>query len=105
MKDNTRIPIGYVCIALAFISWFLMLAWIGSPNEFTIKLEMDNNTKEAIESVEYPIVNYNEPLPQFEFCSVPSKWFDYEGHGFTFKQVNGTCYWLDYAENTWRIMR
>ncbi len=60
MEDNTRTAIGYVCIALVFISWFLMLAWIGSPNEFTIKFEMDNNTKEAVESVEYPIVDIKQ---------------------------------------------
>ena len=65
MKDNTRTAIGYVCIALVFISYFVMVGWIGSPNEFTIKLEMDNNTKEAVESVEYPII---DTQPTEEYC-------------------------------------
>ncbi|KKM97762.1 hypothetical protein LCGC14_1164720 [marine sediment metagenome] len=86
--------VGIICGTLIWINY----------NSWTLRFEMDDNTKEAIESVEYPIVS-NEPLPQFEFCSIPSKWFDEEGHGFTFKQVNGTCYWFDHAENTWRVMR
>ena len=57
MDDNWRIAIGYFCVALVLISVFIGGAWILSPQEFTFKVEMDNNTKEAIESVEYPIVN------------------------------------------------
>lgn len=57
MKDNVRIAIGYFCVALVFISYFLMMAWILSPQEFTVKFEMDDNTREAIESIEYPIVD------------------------------------------------
>ncbi len=60
MEMNTRIAIGYFCVALVIISFFLMIAWIESPNEFTIKFEMDNNTKEAVESVEYPIVDIKQ---------------------------------------------
>ncbi len=68
MKDNTRTAIGYFCTALVFISYFFMMAWILSPQEFTIKLEMDENTREAIESIEYPIVQEVE-----DKCS--SRWF------------------------------
>ncbi len=60
MNDNTRTAIGYICIALVFITWLLLLAWVVSPTEFTFKFEIDNNTKEAIESVEYPIVEYSD---------------------------------------------
>lgn len=57
MKDNTRTTIGYVCIALVIISYILFLAWVSSPNEFTFKIEMDNNTKEAIDSIDYNSIN------------------------------------------------
>ena len=53
MNDNTRTAIRYVCITLMIITWLLLLAWIASPTEFTFKLEMDNNTKVAIESIEW----------------------------------------------------
>ena len=48
------------------ISFFLVvliicssLLWI-NHNSWTLRFEMDNNTREAIESIEYPIANINE---------------------------------------------
>ena len=35
------------------------LLWI-NHNSWTVRFEMDNNTKEAIESIEYPMVNIND---------------------------------------------
>ena len=60
MDDNWRTATGYICIALVFISMYIGGAWVLSPQEFTFKIEMDNNTKEAVESVEYPILDVNE---------------------------------------------
>lgn len=59
MDNNSRTAIGYFCVALVFIAYFLMMSWILSPQEFTWKIEMDNNTKEAIESIEFPNINEN----------------------------------------------
>lgn len=56
MIDNTRKAIGYVCISLVVISWILGGAWIMSPRDFTFKIEMDNNTKDAIESIDYKAI-------------------------------------------------
>ncbi len=67
MDNNWRAAIGYICIALVFIGWFAMMAWIGSPRDFTFKIEMDNNTKEAIESIEYPIIEINSTNDEYEF--------------------------------------
>ena len=53
LSDNARTAIGYVCIALVFISWFGMFYVFALPTEFTWKVEMDNNTKEAIQSINY----------------------------------------------------
>ncbi len=68
MHDNTRTAIGYICIALVFITWLLLLGWIASPSEFIIKFEIDNNTKSAIESIEYPIVEY-ESYNNTNYCA------------------------------------
>lgn len=57
LSDNGRTAIGFACVTLIFIYYFLMLAWSNSPSEFTFKVEIDNNTKEAVESVEYPLVH------------------------------------------------
>ena len=59
MDDNWRIAIGYFCVALVLIAVFIGAAWIMSPQEFTFNIEMDNNTKEAVESIKYPIINQN----------------------------------------------
>ncbi len=59
MDDNWRISIGYICVALVGISFIIGAAWMMSPSEFTIRFEMDDNAKEAIESIEYPIVDIN----------------------------------------------
>ena len=56
MDDNCRIAIGYFCVALVLISVFIGAAWIMSPQEFTFKIEMDNNTKEAFESIDYEAI-------------------------------------------------
>lgn len=56
MKDNTRIAIGYFCIALVFISWSLMIGWLGTPTAFTFRIEMDNNTKDAFQSINYSAI-------------------------------------------------
>lgn len=61
MDDNWRITIGYVCVMLVAISCIFGISWIMSPQEFTFKIEIDNNTKEAVESVEYPIVDIKQP--------------------------------------------
>lgn len=53
MKDNTRTAVGYVCITLVIVSYILFLGWILTPSEFTFKIEMDNNTKEAVESIQW----------------------------------------------------
>lgn len=37
------------------------LLWI-NHNSWTLRFEMDNNTKEAIESIEYPIINEQTKL-------------------------------------------
>ena len=57
MDDNWRIAVGYICAALVLTFFIIGAAWIMSPQEFTFKFEIDNNTKDAIESVEYPIIN------------------------------------------------
>lgn len=57
MDDNCRIAIGYICVALVLSVVFIGGAWIMSPQEFTFKIEMDNNTKEAIESVNYTAIS------------------------------------------------
>jgi hypothetical protein len=61
MNDNWRIAIGYICVMFVAISFILGISWIMSPQEFTFKFEIDNNTKEAVESVEYPIVDIKQP--------------------------------------------
>ena len=53
MDDNWRTAVGYICIALVFITMYLGAAWVMSPSEFTFKIEMDNNTKDAVESIDY----------------------------------------------------
>jgi len=58
MDDNWRTAIGYICIALVFISWFGMFWVLAFPTEFTFKMEMDNNTKEAIESINYSAIQH-----------------------------------------------
>jgi len=70
MKDNTRIAIGYVCIALVIISYFVMIGWIGSPRDFTFKIEMDNNTKDAFQSINYSEINEIQDHPKnlYEDC-------------------------------------
>ena len=55
MDDNWRTSIGYICIMLCVVAWLGLLAWMVTPTEFTFKIEMDNNTRNAIESIEYPI--------------------------------------------------
>lgn len=60
MDDNWRMAIGYVCVMFVAIFCILGISWMMSPQEFTFKIEMDNNTKEAFESIEYPIININE---------------------------------------------
>jgi len=57
MHNNWKTAIGYICIALVFITMYLGAAWVMSPSEFTFKIEMDNNTKEAIESIEWENIN------------------------------------------------
>lgn len=45
-------------------------------NSWTVRFEMDNNTKEAIESVEYPIANINEQPENIcysEICRIDIK--------------------------------
>jgi hypothetical protein len=57
MDDNWRTSIGYICIALVCISWVLGGAWILSPQEFTFKIEIDNNTRDAFESIDYEAIS------------------------------------------------
>lgn len=70
MHNNWRTAIGYICIMLCVVAWLGLLAWIATPTEFTIKIEMDNNTREAIESIEYPIVNYQDNSTNFYDANV-----------------------------------
>ncbi len=83
MKDNTRTAIGYICIALVVIGWLLMMAWIMSPQEFTFKIEMDNNTKEAIESINYTEISNKQPLCYSEKCYFDIKENQIGGCGMT----------------------
>ena len=85
MKDNTRTAIGYVCIALVFISYFVMLGWIGSPRDFTFKIEMDNNTKDAFQSINYSEINEIQEYPNnlYEDC-------EYDGCNYVCEYEDGT---------------
>jgi len=53
LSDNARTAVGYICIALVFISMYIGGAWVLSPQEFTFKIEMDNNTRDAMQSINY----------------------------------------------------
>lgn len=68
LSDNWRTAIGYICIALVFISWFGMFYVLALPDEFTFKLEMDNNTKDAFESINYSAINNIEQVCYSEKC-------------------------------------
>lgn len=57
MDNNWRVSIGYICVALVLVSVFIGGAWVMSPQEFTFKIEMDNNTREAFESIDYEMIN------------------------------------------------
>ncbi len=60
MDDNWRMAIGYICVMFVAITFMIGISWVMSPSEFTFKIEMDDNTKEAIDSIDYPIVDQNE---------------------------------------------
>lgn len=53
MDNNTRKTIECIMACLVAIVFLIGAAWIMSPQEFTFKIEMDNNTKDAVESVDY----------------------------------------------------
>ncbi len=74
LSDNGRTAIGYICIALCLISWFLMIAWMASPSEFTFRVEMDNNTLNAVESIEWDKLNQEKSIDQ-KPC------WDYDNYG------------------------
>ena len=60
MEDNTRTAIGYICITLVILGWFLMFSWISTPSEWTIKIEMDNKTFESVEKLTNTIQNVSD---------------------------------------------
>ncbi len=56
MDDNWRISIGYITVMFVAIVFMLGISWIMSPQEFTFKVEMDDNTKEAVQSINYSAI-------------------------------------------------
>ena len=56
-------------------------------NSWTVRFEMDNNTREAIESIEYPIANINED--QRCHNSIKNKTGYYEWYGCGDALVSG----------------
>lgn len=51
--DYLMMALIFILFALVMISFMLMIAWIGTPTEFLIKFEMDNNTLEAVKSINW----------------------------------------------------
>ena len=85
MDDNWRTAVGYICIALVFITMYLGAAWVMSPSEFTFKIEMDNNTKDAFESI-----NYSEISGGKGDCKFDAEYWYNNGNGITSEDVNKT---------------
>ncbi len=56
------------------------LIWI-NYNSWTVRFEMDNNTRDAIESIEYPIANINENQACHNFVKNSSGYFEWYGCG------------------------
>lgn len=54
LSDNGRAAIGYICLALVVMSYFIWLAWILSPTDWTfnINLSADDNILEIVETAE-----------------------------------------------------
>lgn len=61
MKDNTKevliTLIWAVAITSVICGLYLTMAWVYSPTAWTFRIEMDNNTKEAIQSINYTQTN------------------------------------------------
>lgn len=54
MEDTTKVYLMAIpCLTLATIAFIAEVAWVYGPTEFevTIKAEMDNNTLEAVQSL------------------------------------------------------
>jgi len=47
------IKIIIICITLMLISLMIMGAWVNTPTELIISFQMDNNTMEAMKSINY----------------------------------------------------
>ena len=85
MNNNWVVAIGIICGALVLMTIFVCDAWIHSPQEFTFKIEMDNNTKEAFESI-----NYSEINKQEEGCKFDAEYWWNDGNGITQQEINTT---------------
>lgn len=57
MKENIRILIGYIilisAITIICVTAILAVAWIFTPTDFSISFHMDNNTLEAVKSINW----------------------------------------------------
>ena len=82
LSDNTRTAIGYTCIALVIIAWLGMFYVLALPDEFTFKIEMDNNTKEAMQSINYSAI---EDIEDKQICYSEICYMDLE------KNQIGSC--------------
>ncbi len=82
MKDKKHLywVVGLVLITLVLCGTLIWLNY----NSWTIRLEMDDNTLKAIESIEYPLVNNVD-------CVNEGYWYN-NGEGITLENVD----WEEY---------
>lgn len=70
MNDNWRTSIGYICIAMVVVSWLLLVGWAMTPNEFIFRIEMDNNTRKAMQSINYSEISDQDRICYSEICYI-----------------------------------
>ena len=69
MDDNTRTVIGYICLAFCFLGWVGIFWTLNlSDAKLNIKIEMDNNTRKAMESINYSEIYKTQRICYSEKC-------------------------------------
>ena len=90
MNEYCVQSIKYICQAIVLIVFIIGGAYVLSPTEFTFKIEMDNNTKEAFESINYTAIgNERFSYSSEKYC----QWLSNEGY------LEEPCVFLD--EKNW----
>lgn len=73
MKEETiKNLIWAIAITLMVLGYFTFLSILSIPAKWTFEIQMDNNTREAIQSINYSQINNN----QIPICNYPVNFFE-----------------------------